>query len=746
MHRIVALTISTIVFVAGASALAEQPTKIAFGLKSLENYDEARDGALPRTREGGRPDIAPGQSLVPFRLDLTGPESPPTSGLIASPPEYSPAQGVIFRYATTAWPNVVRDCVVALTNDPGTNDIAYVVVSSAAQQTSAASAFSAAGANMSKVVFILLPSNSIWLRDYGPHFIWQDGVRSIVDSHYYPGRPLDNFIPDLLGKGQFGMNTYPIGLYYSGGNFQPGPNRSGFITTLVFADNPFTTPYVQELYQTFQGIDTLHVFTALPASVDGTGHIDMWMYLVDDNDVIISEFIPGSNATAISITNNAVPYMQGLGFTVRRTPAWNVGATHFTYSNAFRVNNRIFIPTYGVGNPAYLDEDAAALATWQAAAGPGVTIVPINCWDIIPAAGAIHCIVMQVPRYDNSLPAAKMLKSDGGDTLRAGQTYEIRWSDDDNLGVTSVDLHYSTDGGATYPNLIAAGEPSDGSYIWTVPTNLSKNVRVRVTASDASANTAASASFTNLSIACTNQHLYDFSTGAGVDKFAFGSSTTSWTQLNGVRRPAAANTQLSAANYTRLSVSDATGNVADANRYISPIPSASSETTHIFEFNIAEAAAQIRQIDVRWEGFGDDCLPIEMYVWDYVQNNWGDGRGLFGENRVMDNFAGNEDKVLEGRINANFSRYLSGGPLTILIYSERSAQESVHDYLSVTVTHGTKGDLDNNGTVDSTDSAMFTNVLLGLDSDPGRVAASDCNCNGVTDTNDIQAFVNQLFP
>ena len=53
-----------------------------------------------------------------------------------------------------------------------------------------------------------------------------------------------------------------------------------------------------ELYQTYQGIDTLHILPRLPGSVDGTGHIDMWFYLVDEDTVIISEFIPGSNATA----------------------------------------------------------------------------------------------------------------------------------------------------------------------------------------------------------------------------------------------------------------------------------------------------------------------------------------------------------------------------------------------------------------------------------------------------------------
>ena len=63
------------------------------------------------------------------------------------------------------------------------------------------------------------------------------------------------------------------------------------------------------------------------------------------------------------------------------------------------MNDRILIPSYGEGNPDYLDEDAEALAAWQAAAGPDVEIIPINSYSIIPQAGALHCIVKQVPRY-----------------------------------------------------------------------------------------------------------------------------------------------------------------------------------------------------------------------------------------------------------------------------------------------------------------------------------------------------------
>ena len=438
----------------------------------LKNDNGIVSQPLPHWREGGTP-YNPNQSLLPFSIHNTNFKDAPMSGLIESPPEYDPTHGVIFWYSSSSWSTVVRDLVVELTEENQYDEIAYVVVTSTSQMNNAITQFSSAGANMSKVEFIIEPGNSIWIRDYGPHFIWQDGTLGIVDSHYYPSRPLDNFNPTILGDDHFFISTYDMGLYYSGGNFQPGPNRSGFVTSLINSDNPtsggFNQSFIAELYQQYQGIDSLHIMPQLPSSVDGTGHIDMWMYLIDEDSVIISEFIPGSNPTAIQITNNAVVYMENLGFTVHRTPAWNVGYTHYTYTNGFRVNDRIFIPYYGSGNPAYLDEDAAALASFQASAGPEVEIIPIDCYSIIPAAGAIHCIVMQVPRYIDQEPSAHVIWPNGGELLVSGTTQTISWAATDtyNTNIPQIELYYSTDGGNTYNYIDTT--INRGSYEWTVP-------------------------------------------------------------------------------------------------------------------------------------------------------------------------------------------------------------------------------------------------------------------------------------
>jgi agmatine deiminase len=683
-----ALVSCIILFFIGASLI---PT-ITGNVQKINNIQDSKQSdftALPRWREGGTP-YNPEQSLYPYSIKS---RDSPTSGLIESPTEYDPVRGVLFCYKTGNWNEVVVDLVVELTKDDDYDDIAYVLVTSESEKSSAISQFTANGADMDKVEFIVEPANAIWMRDYGPHFISQDGAIGIVDSHYYPQRSLDNFIPTLIGDDHLIVPTYDIGLYYSGGNFQPGPNRMAIMSSLINIDNPtsegFNEDFIAELFQTYQGIDEVHIFPQMPGSVDGTGHIDMWMYIIDEDTVIISEFKPGSNPTAIQITENAVPYMQNLGFTVFRTPAWNAPHpdnsydTHWTYTNCYIANDRIFIPTYGETYPDYADEDAEALAAFQAAA-PHLEIVQINCYPIIWAAGAIHCIVMQVPRYTGTKPTVHVIWPDGGEFLASGTTQTIEWvaSDTDNDEIPQIDLYYSIDGGNNYEFIDSTSD--SGFYDWTVPFVETDQAKIKVVAISQDSDEGIGESNEVFNISSSTQSVYTFETGAGEDKYCYGHQTASWSNVDGVRKPVT--TEISLTDYTKIALSDATGNDYDPNRYISPIPSGSYESTHIYEFEILEDTDNIYDIDILWEGYSAACAQNELYIWDYVEGQWGDGEGLFNQNRYMDNWAGNRDGYLKKNIRSDFDHYINyKGEMTLLLYTERYQDRSFHDYIRVTV-------------------------------------------------------------
>ena len=89
------------------------------------------------------------------------------------------------------------------------------------------------------------------------------------------------------------------------------------------------------------------------------------------------------------------------------------------------------------------------------------------------------------------------------------------------------------------------------------------------------------------------QTVYDFSGGGGVDHFAYGTYTDSWSQdLDGQRRKCPeVCTEVNSVTpnaYLRLAYSDATGGDIDANRYWNPDEGSADESTLIVEFNITE--------------------------------------------------------------------------------------------------------------------------------------------------------------
>ncbi|GAF72968.1 unnamed protein product, partial [marine sediment metagenome] len=109
--------------------------------------------------------------------------------------------------------------------------------------------------------------------------------------------------------------------------------------------------------------------------------------------------------------------------------------------------------------------------------------------------------------------------------------------------------------------------------------------------------------------------------------------------------------------------------------------------TLVVEFNIAENPNDVNQIDVLWEGYGDKTHHMELYIWDYVQGNWGDGAGLYGENNYMDANSGDADFTLTGSITTNVSNYISpSGEVTLLIYDDHKDEDTFHDYMRIVVT------------------------------------------------------------
>ncbi|MCP4093044.1 MAG: hypothetical protein GY747_06295 [Planctomycetes bacterium] len=408
----------------------------------------------------------------------------PPSGPVHCAAEYEPMAGILIAWeGSTSWKNILAQMAAEITTT-GDADI-YCVVDNSSEISSATSSISSQGANMSRVHFPVRGTDSIWIRDYGPRYIFQGDVRAIVDHPYNRPRPNDNLLSSFF-SGYMGHAIYEHPLSHGGGNFHLDALGGGYLTRLINNENPgFSEPQIWDVFNDYQNLDVT-LFTPFPTNVDSTQHIDMWMQVYGDNKVMISDWPAQSGSTQDNICDNAAIEMAAKGFTVTRIPARHSSGTHYTYTNVVMCNDLVLIPRYT--NGTITQYNSQALAAWQAAL-PGKTIVQIDCQAIVTASGVMHCIVMHVPEHRGGVnPTAYLVTPNGGEIVSPGSSMNIEWISDDDIEATSASLLYSTDGGQIW-NSIASGLSPAGSYNWTVPGIRTNAAMLRVVVSDVAGNT-----------------------------------------------------------------------------------------------------------------------------------------------------------------------------------------------------------------------------------------------------------------
>lgn len=404
------------------------------------------------------------------------------TGPIHCAAEYEPMESILF--AWESYTSLLTEMIKNITTI-GDADV-YVYVDTTTEQSSASSTIAAGGANMARVHFLVKTTDTVWIRDYGPRYIFEGNCRAVIDHVYNRPRPNDDTVPGNFAAARHHA-YYNNGLTHGGGNFHLDTLGRSYCTRLIDNENPgLTEMQIHDIWEDFQNVDT-HFYDPYPTSVDSTQHIDMWMEVIADDKVVISDWPNNVGSTEDQIADGAAAYMASQGYTVYRVPARLVGGVHYTYTNVVICNNLVLVPMYT--NSTVAVHNAAALATWQAAM-PDKTVVPVDCQSIVSAAGVMHCIVMHVPKSRGGLnPTAYLKNLNGGEALVPGQQLSINWISDDDQGVSNVDLLLSTDGGATYPTVIASATADDGEYTWTVPNLYATQARVRVVARDAGGRT-----------------------------------------------------------------------------------------------------------------------------------------------------------------------------------------------------------------------------------------------------------------
>ena len=399
-------------------------------------------------------------------------------GEIRAVAEYEPMEGILIAYeGQSSWRAILRNMGRHITTS-GNADL-YVICDTASEAASAQSEFVAAGADASRVFTKVKRTDTIWMRDYGPRYIFDNGIRAIVDHTYNRPRPNDNSLPVFWG-GDRDEVVYTIPLVHGGGNYHLDALGGSATTRLIANENPaLSETQIIDLWRDYQGLET-EMFDPLPSFVDSTQHIDMWMQIAADDVIVISDW-PFDSGSSWDVTCDAAAAdYAAAGWTVVRTPAIRQSGTHYTFTNVVMCNDIVLLPEYDNINATYSQQ---ALAAWQAAV-PGKTVIQVDCDAIVTASGVMHCIVMHVPQSSGGLDPVAWLASPDGGAFDAGETVNVTWRTDDDEGVVAVDLLFRASRSDTF-ELVAENLAPTGSFLWTVPDINTDTGTLRVVARDA---------------------------------------------------------------------------------------------------------------------------------------------------------------------------------------------------------------------------------------------------------------------
>ncbi len=354
--------------------------------------------------------------------------------------EFEPMNGALIRY-----PLGIPYSLVALMSE----EVEVVsIVASPSIKNEAIGNYQSHGVNMDNVSFIIAPTNSIWTRDYGPWYIFDENNEfGIVDFQYDRPRPQDNAIPGIFAN-ENNFHYHHMGLVHTGGDFMSTGMGIGASTQAVYSVNSSLEPAeVDSIMELYLGIEEYHV---VPNIHGGLSHIDTWAKFLAPDKIMIREVDPGHQY--YDLAEQAVAYFEsqtssyGTPFTVYRVYTPN----NEPYTNSLILNDRVYVPT--TGSPW----DDEAVAAYQAAM-PGYTVYGVyfsGWWS----TDALHCRVREIPDsemlYIHHMPTHQDQQAHEGYQIDA----RILPMSSESLYPDSLKVYYQVNGGDFSGIVMTAGE------------------------------------------------------------------------------------------------------------------------------------------------------------------------------------------------------------------------------------------------------------------------------------------------
>lgn len=267
--------------------------------------------------------------------------------------------------------------------------------------------------------FLIMPSNSIWIRDYAPMILRYDHDRALLlDAKYQTRtererRKQDDFFSIELAH-ELDLPVRSIPLILEGGNILS--NGDGLILTsgktlaVNQQDGFYTNEQLMPMFNDFLGAHSLYSFA--PLRDEPNGHIDMFVTLVAKNIAIVGQLSPGMDPESSKSLDETANILSTLNTTVGpmrvkripMPPKW--GSDWRSYTNVIMANKVLLMPSFSDVDPSIENQ---AEAVYRSVLPSDWSIKRINCDKLVRLHGQLHCISYNIPGFvdiDNLLSQA----------------------------------------------------------------------------------------------------------------------------------------------------------------------------------------------------------------------------------------------------------------------------------------------------------------------------------------------------
>ena len=272
------------------------------------------------------------------------------------------------------------------------------------------------GADLSRVEFIIHPTNRGWMRDSGPIFVKRGGEMAIVHFHFNAWAKYDDFhrdrkVPELagklLGKRVFNAEAGGRDFVLEGGGIDV--NGRG---TVLTTEECYLDPHVQVrnpglgregfdgALKRYLGVKNVLWLAAGPVGDDTHGHVDD-----------ICRFVNPATLVLVKETNPADVNYRPLAQNWERVPDFRLedgskpevialpmpGPVHFdgmrlpaSYANFYISNAAVIVPTFNDPNDRIALGILSDLFKDRA-------VIGIHAVDLVLGFGTLHCLTQQQP-------------------------------------------------------------------------------------------------------------------------------------------------------------------------------------------------------------------------------------------------------------------------------------------------------------------------------------------------------------